>query len=101
MTAIQRDRDAPLSQLASRLGQAFRSNKYARQGLLNLLGVIGILEAGERKGYFDAFVPADEREARRRPGKHDWEYPVQWWNGSYGIRRDAFDSYFGDYDILG
>jgi hypothetical protein len=99
LSTIRAHREGNLSTLEKTLGKAFRSNKWERKGLLDLLGILGILQTPAHRGFFDAFPTGDVREERRRQGKHDWEYPVQWWVPSDGIDQRALAFWFGDDDL--
>ena len=71
-----------------------KSNKSEREVLLQILGYCGVLEAGNRPGFFRHFVRATDREVPPH-GKIDWSYPFAWWRGSDGVRADALKHWFG------
>ncbi|MFF5292056.1 hypothetical protein [Paractinoplanes globisporus] len=59
-------------------------NKDERSAVLDILGVCGILRAGSRPSYAEAFVPYSARELP--PAHHsDLSYPVCWWRASHGV----------------
>jgi hypothetical protein len=86
-----------LSKSANGLRTIVKSNKDERIDLLNLLGIIGVLETPEHRGCFKQFVPADEREEKNRNGTHDWLYPVSRWSARDGLNNEALEFWFGDY----
>jgi hypothetical protein len=83
------DVSAPKAQAA--LG-ALPSNKAERETVLDILGVCGVLETPEHRGYLDRFIPAREREL---PPLRFVErtYPVCWWNGRHGVNRRALAAF--------
>lgn len=68
--------------------RALRSNKAEREVVLDILGVCGVLETAEHRGYAERFVPARLREL---PPLRFVErvYPVCWWRGSDSVNRQA------------
>lgn len=69
------------------------SNKAERETVINILGICGILETKDHKGFFDRFINDVER-ALPPVHKIDWAYPVAWWRGSSGINEKALRYYF-------
>jgi hypothetical protein len=84
------------NQLEKKLAEVLISNKAERRTLIEILGISGILETKEHKGYFEDFVPSNKRDTKPLH-KNDWSYPVVWWNGEAGINSDALNFYFGEY----
>jgi hypothetical protein len=80
---------APQAEAALR---ALPSNKAEREVVLDILGVCGVLETTEHRGYAGRFVPAREREL---PPLRFVEraYPVCWWKGSDGVNRRALAAF--------
>nr|WP_319573436.1 hypothetical protein [uncultured Draconibacterium sp.] len=80
-------------QLEKRLAKIFKSNANEREVILNIFGICGILESDKQKGFFEYFIPAIDREIRPI-NKTDWSYPVDWWQGKFGINEKAWNYYF-------
>lgn len=93
-TILLSDTKDRASQLEKNISGIFKSNKEERQVLLEILGVSGILENSNYKGFFDSYIPKSQQITR---GISEWEYPINWWKGIDGINKKAFDFYFGDY----
>lgn len=85
------------SQLEKNISGIIKSNKEERRVLLDILGVSGILENLDYKGFFDNYIPKSQQITR---GVSDWGYPIDWWTGGDGINKRAFDFYFGDYNEI-
>lgn len=81
-------------QLEKKLSKVFKSNVNERENILNILGICGILETEDQKGYYNNFIPYNEREDRP-VNKTDWSYPVDWWQGKFGINEEVWKYYFG------
>jgi hypothetical protein len=81
-------------QLEKRLSKVFKSNINERENILNILGICGILETEDQKGFYSNFIPYNEREDRP-VNKTDWSYPVDWWQGKFGINKEVWNYYFG------
>ncbi len=90
LTSANEDRPR---QLEKRLAKVFKSNANEREVILNIFGICGILETHLQKGFFDSFIPATEREIRPI-NKTDWSYPVDWWQGKFGINENVWNYYF-------
>lgn len=80
-------------QLERKLRVIIKSNAYERETILNILGICGIMETDNQKGFFENFILKSERELRP-VSKTDWSYPVDWWQGKFGINEKAWDFYF-------
>ena len=92
LTAAPNDR---VAQLKKRIAKVIPSNDEERLGLLEILGVIGILHDEQHVGYADAYIPYPERE--HRPIRNDDAgYPVRWWQGKFGVDEEKWAYWFGD-----
>jgi hypothetical protein len=81
------------NQLEKALTGVFPSNRSERRTLVEILGFAGILVDPSRPDFRSNFVPNNERE--RTPWHtDDWSYPVQCWNGGYGISENALAEWF-------
>ena len=65
-----------------------KGNKNEREVILDILGVCGILQTPDHRGYDQSFVPVVDREW---PPQHfaDRTYPVSWWKGRHGVNDEA------------
>jgi hypothetical protein len=88
-------KDRP-TQLEKRLSLILKSSSNERRIIIDMFGICGILETKNHKGFFDSYIPTQNR-ANRPVNKTDWEYPVDWWTGKDGINKDALNFYFADY----
>ena len=79
--------------LEKRMSKLIKSNAYEREVILNIFGICGILETKNQKGFFQNYIPTSRREIRP-VNKTDWSYPVDWWQGKYGINEKAWKYYF-------
>lgn len=63
-----------------------KGNRQEREALLDILGVCGILQTPQHRGYADAFIPYS---ARQLPALRNVErtYPVCWWRAEDGVDR--------------
>jgi len=80
-------------QLEKRLAKLIKSNASEREVILNIFGICGILETENQKGFFENNIPMNERELRP-VSKTDWSYPVDWWQGKFGINEKVWKYYF-------
>ncbi len=80
-------------QIEKKMRKLIKSNAYEREVILNIFGVCGILETENQKGFFKNYIPQEKREIRP-VNKTDWSYPVDWWQGKYGINENAWNYYF-------
>lgn len=85
--------EAKLSNLVQAIKGVFPSNNYERKILITILGYCGILETDEHIGFFKQYTRLDCR-AHTPNIKSDWEYPVMWWRGKYGINKRNFEEIF-------
>lgn len=84
-----------LADLNRALAKVLKSNSAERRCLIGILGYAGILIDPSRPSFRTRYVPAASRE--QTPWyKDDWPYPVQWWNGAFGIEQAAVDDWFPD-----
>lgn len=89
-TADPNDR---ISQLKKKISKTFKSNDEERLGLLEILGVIGILHDDVHFGYADQYVTYPERE--HRPVRNDdVGYPARWWQGKFGVDHEKWEYWF-------
>lgn len=85
-----------LGDLDKALAKAFPSNSAERRTLISIFGYAGILVDPSRPDFRLSFVPCVERE--QTPWhKDDWPYPVQWWNGSFGVNQAAAADWFSEF----
>jgi hypothetical protein len=91
MSSKARPRD-----LDKALATVLPSNSSERRTLIGILGYAGILVDPDRPDFRKHFVPVEQRE--RTPWHtDDWPYPIQWWNGSYGVNQSAVDEWFASF----
>ncbi|MDR3024886.1 hypothetical protein [Chryseobacterium sp.] len=82
-----------ISQLKKKISKTIKSNDEERLGLLEILGVIGILHDDAHFGYADQYVTYPERE--HRPIRNDdVGYPARWWQGKFGIDNEKWKYWF-------
>lgn len=85
--------DSKLSDLDKSLARSLKSNGAERRCLIGILGYAGILIDPARPAFRTGYVPVANRE--HTPWyKDDWPYPVQWWNGSFGVEEAAVTDWF-------
>ncbi len=67
-----------------------KGNKAERDIIVGILGVIGILETDDHRGYSRSFMP---RRDRSLPGRAyiDQEYPACWWTADDGLNDEALE----------
>ena len=70
-----------------------KSNKYEVEGLLNILGICGVLSSAYAPCYCDCFVDVWHRAPKEYT--NDYKYPVNWWYVSDGVNDDRFQKVFG------
>ncbi|MEO8375873.1 MAG: hypothetical protein ABI471_11650 [Sphingomonas bacterium] len=96
-TARSMQPNARLSDLDKSLSKVLASNSAERRVLIGILGYAGILIDPSRPAFRNQFVAEVERE--QTPWhKDDWPYPVQWWNGSFGVDDAAVNDWFPEID---
>ena len=89
---------APASATSANLHKHFpaslKANKSERDALVGILGLCGVLGTAEHRGFFDRFVPVQQRAL---PNRHhvDMAYPACWWTRSDGINTDRLQELFG------
>ncbi|MDW9381550.1 hypothetical protein [Chryseobacterium sp. JV558] len=82
-----------ISQLKKKISKTVKSNDEERLGLLEILGVIGILHDDTHFGYADQYITYPERE--HRPIRNDdVGYPARWWQGKFGIDDEKWKYWF-------
>ncbi len=76
-----------------------KSNKDEVEGLLNILGICGVLSSADAPCYCECFVDVWHRAPREHT--NDYAYPVNYWHVFDGINGDRFRKVFGcDYSDL-
>ena len=87
--------DDRISQLKKNISKTLKSNDEERLGILEILGVIGVLHDDKHFGYVDKYVIYPER--KHRPIKNDdVRYPSRWWQGKFGIDNEKWKYWFGE-----
>lgn len=71
----------------------FKTNKNEISGILNILGICGVLSCDEFPCYEDEFV--DEYSRFPIEHKNDFDYPVNRWHASDDINYIKFEKVFG------
>lgn len=84
--------DSSPGKLAKALGSLAGKNSGQRTRLIEILGIIGILESGNHPSYITAFPRFVDRAGPS--GKNDWEYPTIWWRGADGVNENAVQIWF-------
>lgn len=92
-TAASMKSNARLGHLENALSKVLASNRAERRVLISILGYAGILVDPSRPAFRLEFVPDLERE-QTPYHRDDWPYPVQWWNGSFGVNVAAVNDWF-------
>lgn len=83
-----------ISHLKRRIGPIVKSNDLERDGILEILGICGILHDGSHFGYSDHYVTFPERT--HRPTRFDdIGYPARWWEGKFGVDQVNWEYWFG------
>ena len=70
----------------------FPSNKDEVTGLLEALGICGILETKEHKGFWNSFTPMFERDSGDL--REYFSYPFHWWKGKDGVNYENVKNIF-------
>ncbi len=70
----------------------FPSNKDEVTGLLETLGICGILEAKEHRGFWDSFTPMFERDSGDL--RQYFSYPFHWWKGKDRVNYENVKNIF-------
>lgn len=89
---------AKLNDLERAISKVLPSNKDERRILIQILGYCGILSPSGHRTFFDSFVNYSERHIPA-VNKIDWNYPVCWWTGKDGIKKEALKLFFPDIPI--
>lgn len=76
----------------------FKITNYQIQCLLHTLGFCGVLETKTHLSPFHGFQNLPF--APKRTYNSDWAYPVDFWEPSDGINKDALKYWFGNYSQL-
>ena len=85
--------EARASDLAKALRGVFPANDAERRIVIAILGHAGILSPAVKPSPFDQYVPHTHRDVPAT-ARNDWRYPVSWWRGADGVRRDAITFWF-------
>ena len=70
----------------------FPSNKDEVTGLLEALGICGILETKEHKGFWNSFTPMFERDSGDL--RQYFSYPFHWWKGKDKVNYENVKNIF-------
>lgn len=73
-----------------------RLNAEQVQCLLETLGYCGVLETPEHGGMLKRYVNLGTAPAKTH--RSDWSYPVDFWEGSHGLNKEAVRFWFGSYE---
>lgn len=73
----------------------YRLSTEQARTLLDMLGVLSILEPPKHKGFLNRYTNLGL--APRKSGSSDWAYPMDWWTGADGVNAAAVDHWFGDW----
>ena len=82
------------AQLQAFLPAEIKSNRAERDILIGILGIAGVLETSNHRGFLSAFVPSKTRVLPDRRYV-DMAYPACWWTGADGINWEAVELIFG------
>ena len=84
-----------LSDLVKQMRGVLPSNEEERRGIIETLGVCGILQPEGHPSWLDRFITSREKNERKVPYHwNSWRYPVQWWRGKDGVNGDAVRFWF-------
>ena len=61
--------------------------------LVEALGIAGILETKEHKGYLTRYT--NPGMAPSKSHKSDWAHPADFWTGADGVNKEALAFWFG------
>ncbi|MDQ1920886.1 hypothetical protein [Massilia pseudoviolaceinigra] len=73
----------------------FKATNDQWKRLLEALGVAGILETEQHKGYLTHYT--NPGLAPSKTSSSNWAYPVDFWTGADGVNRKALEFWFGAY----
>jgi len=79
---------------AIRTSKLLPCNQAEAVGIVETLGICGILEAPEHPGFLHSFTPPLERDTGDL--RQSLSYPVNWWRGSDGVNWQNAAEVFGD-----
>lgn len=82
------------AKLQAFLPKDLKSNKAERDILVAILGIAGVLETNEHRGFLSNFIPVSKRESPDRRFV-DMAYPACWWTGFEGVNWTAARHWFG------
>jgi len=76
------------------LPASLKANKAERDQLVAILGLCGVLATAAHPGFFDRYVPVQQRAL---PNRHhiDMAYPACWWSSSDGVNMVRLKELFG------
>lgn len=83
--------------LAERAAGAVYDSRVDRKQFLAVLGVCGILDSPQHRGFWPAFVPYEDRA---RLDVRPYAYPVAFWRSDYGLNADAVRSFGSGFACL-
>ncbi|WP_128655311.1 hypothetical protein [Paenibacillus sp. 598K] len=73
-------------------------DKYPYRGLLETLGLIGVLDTEAYPGLATTFLPYRKRDERPNT-RVEIQAPLAWWDSSVGINERTLAQLFGAYDL--
>jgi hypothetical protein len=85
---------ARLVDLQKALTGLFKSDKYARKQVLEILGFCGVLQPRSRPLVTERFFYRDKDQFHPHFHTRDWTYPVSWWTGADGVNDEAVRFWF-------
>jgi hypothetical protein len=88
------DASCRIAQLNKNVSKTIQSNEEERLGIIETLGIIGILHDNQHFGYADKYVTYLEREHTSNRFD-DVGYPARWWQGKFGVDLEKWDYWFG------
>ena len=98
-TILLSDNEAKPRDLEKIFSKIFKSNKGQREMLIDQLGIIGVLETDNHKGFHTKYTPPNLR-AIPPVSKIDWTFPICWWRGKDKINFETYNYFFGHYSEL-
>ncbi|ATQ73516.1 hypothetical protein CR152_02525 [Massilia violaceinigra] len=75
--------------------EGFKATNDQCRVLVEALGIAGILETQEHKGYLTHYT--NPGLAPSKSHSSDWAYPVDFWTGADGVNKKALEFWFGAY----
>ena len=79
---------------AIRTAKLLPCNQAEAVGIVETLGICGILEAPGHPGFLRSFTPPLERDTGDL--RQSLSYPLNWWRGSDGVNWENLAEVFGD-----